>query len=86
MIKYADMHFKGISLVYKYEEGNDLDFDIGLYFYEQLCKFCEEPKNIKWKEGYKRSIPTMMTALKRKQVCYLIFFFVIFFKAGSWPA
>jgi len=83
MIKYADMHFKGISLVYKYEEGNDLDFDIGLYFYEQLCKFCEEPKNIKWKEGYKRSIPTMMTALKRKQVCYLIFFFVIFFKAGS---
>lgn len=66
-IKYADMHFKGISLVYKYEEGNDLDFDIGLYFYEQLCKFCEEPKNAKWKDGYKRSIPTMMTALKRKQ-------------------
>jgi len=65
--KYADMHCKGISLVYKYDEGNDLDFDMGLYFYEQLCKFCEDPKNGKWREGYKRSIPVMMTALKRKQ-------------------
>ena len=60
------MHCKGISLVYKYDEGHDLDFDIGLYFYEQLCKFCEEPKNSKWQQ-YKRSLPTMMTALKRKQ-------------------
>jgi len=67
IIKYADMHSKGISLVYKYDEGHDLDFDIGLYFYEQLCKFCEDPGNKKWKEGYKRSLPIMMTALKRKQ-------------------
>jgi hypothetical protein len=66
-MKYADMHSKGISLVYKYEEGNDVDFDIGLYFYEQLCKFCEDPKNQHWKEKYKRSIPEMMTALRRKQ-------------------
>jgi len=66
-VKYADMHCKGISLVYKYDEGNDLDFDIGLYFYEQLCKFCDEPKNSKWKDGNKRSMPEMMTALKRKQ-------------------
>jgi hypothetical protein len=33
-IKYADMHAKGIQLVFKYNEGIDLDFDIGLYFYE----------------------------------------------------
>lgn len=66
-IKYADMHCKGISLIYKYDEGNDLDFDIGLYFYEQLCKFCDEPKNANWKNNYKRSLPEMMTALKRKQ-------------------
>jgi len=66
-IKYADMHCKGISLVYKYDEGNDLDFDIGLYFYEQLCKFCEDPKNSKIRDQYKRSLPEMMTALKRKQ-------------------
>jgi len=66
MIKYADMHCKGISLVYKYDEGCDIDFDIGLYFYEQLCKFCDEPKNSAMK-AYQRSQPEMMTSLKRKQ-------------------
>jgi len=66
-VKYADMHNKGISLIYKYDEGFDVDFDIGLYFYEQLCKFCEDPKNAKWKSNYSRSIPYMMTAIKRKQ-------------------
>jgi len=66
-IKYADMHAKGISLVYKYDEGWDLDFDIGLYFYEILCKFCEEPKNSKAVEAFTRSHPVMMTAIKRKQ-------------------
>jgi len=44
IMKYADMHSKGISLIYKYDEGFDVDFDIGLYFYEQLCKFCEDSK------------------------------------------
>jgi len=66
VIKYADMHSKGISLIYKYDEGFDLDFDIGLYFYEQLCKFCEDPKN-SFTGNYKRSLPVMMTAIKRKQ-------------------
>eukprot|EP01115_Flamella_aegyptia_P011345 TRINITY_DN5273_c0_g1_i1.p1 TRINITY_DN5273_c0_g1~~TRINITY_DN5273_c0_g1_i1.p1 ORF type:complete len:287 (-),score=169.81 TRINITY_DN5273_c0_g1_i1:67-927(-) len=67
ILKYADMHFKGISLVYKYDEGHDVDFDNGLYFYEQLCKFLEDPKNKKWVDNYKLSQPVMMTALKRKQ-------------------
>jgi len=67
IIKYADMHSKGISLVYKYDEGNDLDFDIGLYFYEQLCKFCEDGPNKAKYAQYQRSQPTMMTALSRKQ-------------------
>jgi len=65
-IQYADMTHKGISLVYKYTEGVDLDFDMGLYFYEQLCKFCEDSKNKEW-QAYKRSQPEMMTAIKRKQ-------------------
>merc|ERR1712232_1453078 len=60
------MHAKGIDLIFKYNEGVDLDFDIGLYFYEQLCKFCEDPKNKEWTE-YAPSQPEMMTALKRKQ-------------------
>jgi len=67
IVKRADMHSKGISLVFKYDEGKDVDFDIGLYFYEQLCKYCDEPANNKWKVGYPRSIPVMMTAIVRKQ-------------------
>jgi hypothetical protein len=65
-IKYADMHFKGIQYIHQYEEGTDLDFDSGLYFYEHLVKFVEDPKNSAWKE-FKRSQPEMMTAIKRKQ-------------------
>jgi len=67
VIKYADMHSKGISLIYKYDEGHDLDFDIGLYFYEQLCKHCEDPKHLAMVNKYTRSKPEMMTAIKRKQ-------------------
>jgi hypothetical protein len=68
VIKYADMNSKGISLLHLYNEGNDLDFDIGLYFYEQLCKFVEDSKNAKWASSeFEMSQPTMMTALKRKQ-------------------
>jgi len=67
IIKYADMHSKGISLVYKYEEGNDLDFNIGLYFYEKLCKFLEEPANSKWTgPQYVKSQPELLTAIVRK--------------------
>jgi len=67
-MKYAEMHTKGISLLHLYEEGCDLDFDISLYFYEQLCKFLEDPKNGKWVTSeYAISQPDMMTAIKRKQ-------------------
>lgn len=51
----------------EYEEGNDGDFDQSLYFYEQLCKFCDDPKNASVTQKYPRSLPEMMTALKRKQ-------------------
>jgi len=69
MMKYADMHSKGISLIYKYEEGFDVDFNIGLYFYEKLCKFLEDTKNSQWADQkvYGISQPEMMTAIKRKQ-------------------
>jgi hypothetical protein len=69
MMKYADMHSKGISLIYKYEEGFDVDFNIGLYFYEKLCKFLEDPKNSQWSDQktFGISQPEMMTAIKRKQ-------------------
>jgi len=67
-MKYADMHSKGISLIYKYEEGSDVDFNIGLYFYEKLCKFLEDTKNTQWSDKtFAISQPEMMTAIKRKQ-------------------
>jgi len=30
------MHTKGVNYVHLYEEGNDLDFNIGLYFYGEF--------------------------------------------------
>jgi len=66
VIKRSDMHSKGVSLIYKYDEGSDVDFDIGLYYYEQLCKFCEDTRNNSWR-SYNRSLPVMMTSLSRKQ-------------------
>lgn len=67
MIKYADMHAKGVSLIHLYDEGTDLDFDIGLYFYEKLCKFVDDKAREWATDEYKISQPEMMTALKRKQ-------------------
>lgn len=65
-MKYADMHAKGIQYLHLYEEGCDLDFDIGLYFYEQLCKFLDDSRNAHWKNDFPMSQPEMMTAIKRK--------------------
>jgi len=67
--KYADMHSKGVSLIHKYVEGNDFDFNIGLYFYEKLCqKVFDSPEGAKWREAkFKPSMPELLTALVRKQ-------------------
>jgi hypothetical protein len=67
LAKKADMKAKNIQYVHLYEEGNDFDFNFGLYFYEQLCKFVEDEKNEKWVKEYAASQPEMMTAIKRKQ-------------------
>jgi len=67
-IKYADMHARGINYVHKYREGSNLEFDIGLYFYEQLCKFLSKPEGKEWKaEKYAPSQPKLMTAIVRKK-------------------
>jgi len=69
-IKYADMHSKGIQYIHLYDEGCDLDFNIGLYFYEKLCnEVLESPAGKKWRDDpkYAPSLPVMMTALVRKQ-------------------
>ncbi|GBG24528.1 Calcium-regulated actin-bundling protein [Hondaea fermentalgiana] len=69
VLRKADMHAKGVNYVHLYEEGNDLDFNIGLYFYEKLCKFVlDDDAGAKWRDDpqWAASMPTMMTAIKRK--------------------
>jgi hypothetical protein len=67
VMRKADMEAKGISYVHLYDEGFDLDFDMGLYFFEQLVKFCEDPKNANYPRDYPKSIPVMMTSIVRKK-------------------
>lgn len=68
IIQYADMHAKGVQYIHLYEMGYELEFNIGLYFYEQLCKYLEDSKNKQWTAAeWKVSQPEMMTAIKRKQ-------------------
>jgi len=64
-IKRADMNTRGIKYLHLYEEGNELDFDMSLYFFEQLGKYLNQ--NPQWKNDYAQSVPKEMTALQRKQ-------------------
>jgi len=72
-IMEVDMEAKGISLVHKYEEGCDLDFDMGLRFYEVLCKFLDREEvtkeNSQWlTEEYEPSHPgQIITSIVRKK-------------------
>lgn len=68
VMRYADMHTKGVSLVHLYDEGTDVDFNIGLYFYEKLQKKVEQESDGKWlTDEWLPSRPQMMTAIVRKK-------------------
>lgn len=81
IFRMADMTAKGVSYIHLYQEGVDLDFDMGLYFFEQLCKFADVPnheafrkelapwlqKYPDFKNQFARSIPEMMTSVVRKR-------------------
>lgn len=73
-MKYADMHAKGIAYVHLYEEGADLELNIGFYFYEQLCKRLASGKddfNTDYRPfappNFMKSQPEMLTAIVRKK-------------------
>jgi hypothetical protein len=65
-IKKTDMDNKGIHYIHLYEEGNELDFDMSLRFFELLAKFYSTG-GAKWKADYPKSIPADMTAIVRKK-------------------
>lgn len=68
VMKYADMHTKGCSYIHLYDEGNDLDFNIGLYFYEKLCKKVLDDDAAQWRtDEFAPSQPEMLTAIVRKK-------------------
>jgi len=56
-LKKVDMRHKGVHYIHLYDEGNELDFDMSLYFFEQLSKFYSDPKNAHWVKDYPSSIP-----------------------------
>ena len=76
------MTAKGIQYIHQYEEGTDVDFDIGLFFFEKLCLFADNPthesfgpiglkqwaqENPDFQEKYGKSVPEMMTSIVRKK-------------------
>jgi len=57
-----------VHYIHLYQEGNDLDFDMGLYFFELLNKFYNDHKDgDTWKANYPKSVPQEMTAIVRKK-------------------
>jgi len=77
VMKKADMRWRNVTYVHMYEEGNDLDFDMALYFFEQLCKFYDDAgadvitglkgQGPTWKSKYPKCVPIEMTAVHRKK-------------------
>jgi len=67
-IKIADRRWRNVQYVHLYQEGNDLDFDMGLYFFEIMLKFYDDtPEGRREKEVYPKSVPKEMTAIVRKK-------------------
>jgi len=74
-MKMADMRIRNIQYIHLYEDGADLDFDMGLYFFEQLCKFlldgekttpaCQDGKT--WAKKFPKGVPVSQTAIVRKK-------------------
>lgn len=68
IMKMADMRVNNVQYLHLYQEGHDLDFDMALYFFEQLCKFYEDPKNKQWQDDkWAPSRPVQLTAIVRKK-------------------
>jgi len=75
LIKKADMRWRNVTYIHLYDEGNDLDFDMGLYFFELLVKYYHGDLNDKamvpdgkaQAKTYPKSVPEDMTAIVRKK-------------------
>lgn len=66
LFKKTDMHFQGVEYVHLYNEGKNLDFDAGLYFFEKINKYFDEGGEWTGSE-FEASKPVMMTSIARKK-------------------
>jgi len=75
IIKQVDMKWRNVQYVHLYDEGNDLDFDMGLHLFERLVKYYQgndthkllPPNGVAQAKTYPRSVPDDMTAIVRKK-------------------
>jgi len=66
-VKKVEMESQGIAYLHLYEEGFDLDFDMGLVLFERLYnRFTNGDKKAEGKE-YPDAVPVMMTSIQRKR-------------------
>lgn len=67
IIKKVDMKSRNINYVHLYEEGADLDFDMGLHLFELLWKYAEDDKTADWAKRFPKAFPVEMTSIVRKK-------------------
>jgi hypothetical protein len=65
--KKVHMDSQGIHYLHEYEEGFDLDFDIGLVLFESIWRYFDDEKNADKKALYPLAVPEMKTSIKRKK-------------------
>jgi hypothetical protein len=68
LIKKVDMDNQGISYLHLYEQGIDLDFDMGLVLFESIYNhFTNTSEGKRDAEQYPSAVPSMMTSIVRKR-------------------
>lgn len=67
LFKKTEMNFQGVEYVHLYNEGKNLDFDAGLYFFEQVNKYFDAGNNPYTGSEFDASKPVMMTSIARKK-------------------
>jgi len=66
-MKKVEMESQGISYLHLYEEGLDLDFDMGLLLFERLVQYFKSADGKADAKQYPDAVPVHMTAITRKK-------------------
>lgn len=66
-IKKVEMESQGIAYLHLYEEGFDLDFDMGLVLFERLYNRFTTGDKVAEAKQYPDAVPEMFTSIRRKR-------------------